>query len=279
MQINKYAILCVDDERNVLRSLKRLFFDTEYKIVTAESGEEGLKKLEEREIQVIISDYRMPGMNGVSFLSKVKDLYPGTIRIVLSGYADVASIVDAINEGHIYKFIAKPWNDQDLISTVQRAIEHFKLQKENSLLIEKLQETNIELKELSENLEKKVDERTRDLENKNRALEVAHKILNYLPVGVVGIDSDEMIVYINRHINHYIDMNALSLGESYKSVFKDKVLETISKSLEEKTLSHMVLENNEVSLICLPLPDKAGIIVTFGLLNPDKYEELFDEIQ
>lgn len=101
-------ILCVDDERNVLKALRRLFMDEDnYDILVAESGAEGLALLEEEEdVRMVISDYRMPEMTGVEFLSQVYEKWPDTMRIVLSGYADTAAVVEAINLGQIYKFIS-----------------------------------------------------------------------------------------------------------------------------------------------------------------------------
>ena len=131
-------ILCVDDERNVLKALRRLFIDEEhYEIIVAESGEEGLEALaEEKDVRLVISDYRMPGMTGVEFLAQVCEKWPDTIRIVLSGYADTSAVVEAINQGQIYKFIPKPWNDEDLKTTVSAALEHQELQRQNALLNE-----------------------------------------------------------------------------------------------------------------------------------------------
>ena len=117
----KHKILLVDDEPNVLKSLKRLFVETDYEIFTAESGEQGLEVCAKEKIALIISDYRMPRMNGVQFLTKVKEQFPRTIRIILSGYADVTAIVESINDGQVYKFLSKPWNDHDLLTTVQRS--------------------------------------------------------------------------------------------------------------------------------------------------------------
>ena len=125
-------LLCVDDERNVLRALERIFMDEEYEILTASSGEEGLAFLAENpDIQVVISDYRMPGMNGVEFLRQVCEKHPDTVRIVLSGYADTTAVVSAINEGQIYKFVSKPWSDEELRQTVAKAVESFALHHQN----------------------------------------------------------------------------------------------------------------------------------------------------
>jgi len=144
-------ILCVDDEENVLRSLKRLFLDCDYEIITATSGSEGLEILNNTDtVQIVISDYRMPQMNGVDFLQKVYRNWPDTIRIVLSGFADMSAIVDAINDGHTYEFIQKPWDDDKLKATISKALDHYYMQQkmigtEKELIIKhkELNDTNI----------------------------------------------------------------------------------------------------------------------------------------
>jgi two-component system NtrC family sensor kinase len=139
-------LLCVDDERNVLRALERIFMDDDYVIHTAASGEEGLALFEANpDIQVVISDYRMPGMNGVEFLRQVCEKYPDTVRIVLSGYADTSSVVSAINEGQIYKFVSKPWSDEELRQTVAKAVESFALHHQNRELEKELEKVKREL--------------------------------------------------------------------------------------------------------------------------------------
>ncbi len=185
-------ILCVDDERNVLRSMERIFLDDNYEIVLAGSGEEGLKVLEEggNSFQVVISDYRMPVMNGVEFLTQAFARWPDTVRIVLSGYADAGAIVAAINEGHIYKFIPKPWNDDELRVTIQNCLERYFLLKRNRELLAELTLAN-------QILEEKVRQRTEDLELRNRAMEFSQNMLGNLPVGVVGIDENGLIVHCN----------------------------------------------------------------------------------
>lgn len=184
-------ILCVDDEINVLKALQRVFLDDDYEVVIAGSGEEGLSRLEqEGPFQVVVSDYRMPVMNGVDFLKQVYVRWPETVRIVLSGYADASVIVDAINEGHIYRFIPKPWNDEELRITIQHCLERYFLQKKNRELLEKLELANRELEE-------KVLQRTEQLELRNRALEFSQNLVGNLPVGVLGIDENGLVVFVN----------------------------------------------------------------------------------
>ena len=117
-------VLLVDDEESILSSLFRLFRKDDYEIFRATSGAEGLKIAGENDISIIISDYRMPGMTGVEFLSQVKDVVPDAIRIMLTGYADLEASIAAINRGEGYRFITKPWSDEDLKMTVAQALEY-----------------------------------------------------------------------------------------------------------------------------------------------------------
>jgi EAL domain-containing protein (putative c-di-GMP-specific phosphodiesterase class I)/FixJ family two-component response regulator len=130
------TLLLVDDEPNILRALERVFQDEGYHILTATSGEEGLNLLTRFSVQVIISDQRMPNMTGSEFLTQVKKHYPKIIRIILSGYSDFEAIKEAINEGAIYKFLVKPWDDDLLRKEIHDAflINTDQKEKEQNLI-------------------------------------------------------------------------------------------------------------------------------------------------
>jgi len=193
-------ILCVDDDPGILKSLTRLFLDSAYTLLLAESAAEGLRILEGGEkVQVIIADYRMPIMNGVEFLRQVNERWPESVRIILSGYADTAAVVSAINEGRIYKFIAKPWNDDELQMTITKAVELYFLIEENRNLAEKLQAANEELVAAKEHLEQTVQERTEELIFQNKVLQHSQNILNTLPIGVLGFDLEKNLVQWNLY--------------------------------------------------------------------------------
>jgi DNA-binding NtrC family response regulator len=117
----------VDDDPNVLTALHRLF-RRDYRVLTASSPEEGFELLALYQVQVILCDQRMPVMSGTEFLSKVKEMYPATIRIILSGYTGVEAVLDAINRGAIYRFYTKPWNDEELRDNVRLAFRHYWLE-------------------------------------------------------------------------------------------------------------------------------------------------------
>ncbi len=191
-------ILCVDDEVNVLRSIERIFLDDEYEILKATSGAEGLEILNNvSPIQLVIADYRMPEMSGVDFLREVKQFWPETVRIVLSGYADTATIVAAINEGHIYKFVPKPWNSDELKVTVENALERHYLNRKNRELTVELKEKNEELNRVNSNLEKTIQEKTAEILLHNRILRQAQTILHNLPVGIISANADGIVIQCN----------------------------------------------------------------------------------
>lgn len=121
-------ILIVDDEPANLRALERLF-RTDYDVLTASSGAQALQLLGQYDVAVLITDQRMPQMTGIELLKKTVPVRPRMVRILLTGYTDVEALVEAINCGHVYRYIAKPWNNDDLKLTVKRALEHYESNK------------------------------------------------------------------------------------------------------------------------------------------------------
>ena len=123
MEEKKYKILCVDDEESVLRSLARTLRLAGYETVLANSVAKALELLEENEVDLIISDQRMPQMTGVDFFAIVKNKFPKPSRIMLSGYSDFESLVNAVNKGEIYRYFSKPWNTEELLESIKLALE------------------------------------------------------------------------------------------------------------------------------------------------------------
>ncbi len=163
-------LLFVDDEPSILSSLKRLFHRSGYELFTATSGREGLELLEHQAVDLVISDMRMPEMDGAQFLEKVFSRWPDTKRILLTGYADVSSTIAAINQGKIWRYVSKPWDDNEILLTVQQALAHRRLMHENARLTKLTQQQNEELKSLNASLEQKVAERTAELQTANKEL-------------------------------------------------------------------------------------------------------------
>jgi diguanylate cyclase (GGDEF)-like protein len=148
------TLLLVDDEEGIGAALSRLLRPDGYKILRAHSGQEGLELLAQHKVHVIVSDQRMPEMSGVEFLRRVKELYPNTVRLILSGYADLDSVTDAINRGAIYKFLTKPWDNEMLCANVHEAFRHYELMQQKNHLALEIQEANATLASLSLELSK-----------------------------------------------------------------------------------------------------------------------------
>lgn len=168
----KGRLLVVDDEENILRSIRRVLRRTGWEIETAPDGARGLETLHAFRPEVVISDFRMPGMNGVEFLSAVKQESPRTQRIMLTGQADQHAIEEAINRSEIFRFVSKPWNDAQLVLTVKSAFEQFALHAENERLMALTRAQNEELKVLNHGLEARVQMRTQQLSVAKREWEL-----------------------------------------------------------------------------------------------------------
>lgn len=159
----KPQILCVDDEPSILASLKRLLRPHGFDVTLANSGAEGLALMAQQPFDLVLSDMRMPVMDGVVFLRQARERWPDTLRLLLTGYADITSTIAAINEGQIYRYIAKPWNDEELVTTIRQALRHRALEMENRRLQDLTARQNAELLELNTHLEHRVVERTEEL--------------------------------------------------------------------------------------------------------------------
>ena len=174
---NTATVLFVDDETNILSSLKRLFRPCGYRIFTAESGAQALEIMQHESVDIVVSDMRMPEMNGAQFLEQVNAKWPDTIRILLTGHAEIGATIDAINKGHIYRYISKPWEDNDIILSIKQALHQKQLELANRGLEELTRKQNEELKDLNANLEQKVKARTEELRQAMGFLEMAHEKL------------------------------------------------------------------------------------------------------
>ena len=140
----KIKVLYVDDEENNLISFKANF-RMDYKVFTAISGEEALQVLEKQKIDIIITDQRMPNLTGVEFLEMVIEKNPEPMRILLTGYADMSAVIDAVNRGKIYHYLAKPWDEEEMHTTIKNAYEALKKKREIDELNKKLETSNDQL--------------------------------------------------------------------------------------------------------------------------------------
>lgn len=136
MEKPRQTILFVDDEANVLNAMRRTLRKEPYQLFLAEGAAEALDVLEENEVDLVVSDHLMPSMDGLTFLNKVKDLYPHVVRVILTGHADLQMAIKAINEGEVFRFLTKPWMDLELKMTLKHIFDFIELRRENQLLLD-----------------------------------------------------------------------------------------------------------------------------------------------
>jgi response regulator RpfG family c-di-GMP phosphodiesterase len=182
------TLLCVDDESIILCTLQRLFHRKSYTVFIADSAQNALEIMTNTPIDVIVSDIRMPEMDGATLLAKVANTYPDTYRIVLSGYADFESTVAAINLGKIHRFINKPWDNNELINAVEEGLERIRLTKENHDLKDKIENQNTLLKNLNNDLEDKINLRTKQIRASLRRNELNSKSYEKMLFNFIAIN-------------------------------------------------------------------------------------------
>lgn len=269
MSTHSRSVLCVDDEKNILNSLRRLLRQENYNLLTASSGAEGLKMLEETPVQLVISDQRMPEMSGVDFLSRVREKYPEIIRIILSGYTDVNSITDAINKGHIYKFLLKPWDERNLLLEIRQALQKYDLIEDNHRLHQQVLRQNEELKRVNENLEQIVAARTSELGLQNQALELSHAILEDIPLSIIGLSAEGIVAVINRKTQEMRHVGlSVEIGQRADEIFPQEVIGKIKNVLSRSKacrIESCALQGIQCDLEIYPLSGRflrKGVVIT-----------------
>ena len=161
----KRKILIVDDEAGVLNSLKRCLRNEPYDVITAGSGSMALELLQQQHVCLIITDVNMPGMDGIDFVCRANAVSPNSIKMVLSAYADIEMVIDAVNRGHIWRYLIKPWQPEDIRVTIGNAIDYYNAQADKRKLIQELELKNQELAQWTESLEELVDRRTAHIQS------------------------------------------------------------------------------------------------------------------
>lgn len=241
-----WRLLCVDDEPNILSALRRLFRQHGYQISVANSGAEGLQVLAAQPFDLVISDMRMPEMDGAQFLAQVRDRWPETVRILLTGYADITSTIDAINKGQIYRYVSKPWDDNDILLTVRQALERKALEREKARLETLTAQQNEELKDLNANLEPKVMERTVELRKAHEKVKTSFITSIKVFANLIELREGSLAGHSRRVADlarKIANQMGLSPGEA-QNVFLGGLLHDIGKiglpdALLAKPVSHM----------------------------------------
>ncbi|MHC8345830.1 HD domain-containing phosphohydrolase [Pseudomonas sp. RT6P73] len=175
----KPMILLVDDEESILNSLRRLLRGQPYEVLLATSGAQALQIMAKQPVDLVMSDARMPNMDGATLLAHIHQHHPGTLRILLTGYADPTMMVKAINDGQIYRYISKPWHDEELVLTLRQSLAYQHSERERLRLVQETWDRNEELKLLNATLEKHVASRTSELQQTADMLDLAYEELKH----------------------------------------------------------------------------------------------------
>ena len=274
------TVLCVDDEPNILSSLRRLFRPRGYRVLIAESGAAGLAILEQEAVDLVISDMRMPEMDGAQFLEQVRARWPDTIRLLLTGYSDISSILAAINRGEIYRYITKPWDDNDIQLVVRHALERRTLEREKDRLEQLTRQQNDDLKTLNQSLEAKVEARTRQLKAEHEATVAANGKLKRNFVTTIKIFSSmielrahnqpghaRLVADLARQIAVRLGLDARDTQEIFiaallhdigKIGFSDQLLQTPLTMLHGDALGLFRKHPQRAEELLMPLEDLRG---------------------
>jgi diguanylate cyclase (GGDEF)-like protein len=249
------TLLLVDDEENIVASLKRLLRREGYHIVTANSGPQGLQRLADHAVDVIVSDQRMPGMTGVEFLRRAKELCPDTVRMVLSGYTELQSITDAINEGAIFKFLTKPWDDERLRGHIADAFRYKEMVDENHRLDQQVRWANQELVLGTE----------RERAGHEEAMQLAARdVLDHLPAPVIGLDEGGVIVFINATAEGLLGQHGPLVGSAAAEVLPQGLRELCIGAEAESAVS-LHLAGRPYQAVCRelagPSPSRGRVLV------------------
>ena len=229
------TLLLVDDEENILSALKRLLRRDGYRILTAAGAEEGLDVLARHPVDVIVSDQRMPGMSGVEFLRRVKTLHPETVRLVLSGYTDLQAVTDAINEGAIYKFLTKPWDDGILRANIEEAFRQKEMADENRRLHIEVALSNSNMANLNEELKKLLASRDLQAFRDEASLDIAQEVLQQLPWAIIGIDDEGTVALSNAAADTLWGGVAPLLGRAVETALPAQLVAALESSQSAET--------------------------------------------
>ena len=238
----EHAVLTVDDEKSILNSLRRSLRKEPYRLFTANSGAEGLEILAANDIQLVVSDQRMPNMSGTEFLSQVKELYPDTMRVILSGYAEAEVIVDSINRGEVFRFIGKPWDECELKIIIRNGLAHHDLVAQNRELSKQKELHLVELERLNNLLSVSVKERT-------QSLQFSQEVLEHLPLIVLGISQEEELVMTNEAARKQIKtLQGMMPGTDIEDILPPEAVESIRQCLVSSEVEDFEFQWEETTL-------------------------------
>lgn len=263
----KPTVLIVDDEKPVLKSIRRLLFADDYNILLANSGEEALELFidEKNDIDTIVSDQHMPNMQGVELFEEIQKIDKNCSRILLSGHIDIELLRNAVNNGEVYRFVAKPWEDDELRMAIRHGCERTKLLTKNVVLNQRYQKQNEELKKFNDDLSSMVSQRTQSLEVHNNALQLSHEVLDNLPFIVLGIDPSGIIAMANTMAINTIP-NIIP-GTHYTETLPKEFQKHIEEKADKQSI---VYKNQTIILETTDMAERGVLISGFAMpISPD----------
>lgn len=277
-------ILLVDDEPAILQALKRLLC-RQYDVVTAGSGQQALDLLEQEAFDLVISDMRMPGLSGADLLKVCFERWPEMVRVLVTGYADMESTIRAVNEGNIYRYINKPWDNDQLCSVVADSLQCKILQEKNEKLQARIREQNKELARFNHELEQQVEQKTDQAGAAEAKLEEAYRSLvqefNSMVLLLVGMveqrngeepGSSERLARLSKLFGEFAGLVGQPIQDLYyaallknigKITLPDAVLIkswTTMNRLEKKEYSRFPVNGQTTLMLLEPLQNSANII-------------------
>lgn len=299
---HKHRLLLVDDEVNVIQTLKRVLHKENYDIHTASSGKEGLRILSESNtpFSLIISDQQMPHMKGTEFLEQAKQIFPDTIRVLLTGYSDMDALIDAVNKGKIHKYVQKPWIPDDMVFQIRQLLVQYEIILKNKQLQALTEKQNAELKELNRRLDEKVQKRTLELRISNEKLRkeiIEYNLANEARLQlstaieqadeiIIIADLESTIIYVNpafeRVTGYAPDM---TIGQNINIFGTDENGEVFYKGIRDTILKGQVWKecfrntkkdgtHYDVSATISPIRNSEGRITGFVNIARDITDEL-----
>jgi CheY-like chemotaxis protein len=258
MDAARPRILVVDDEEAILETMSFTFED-DYEVHTATDPRRALDLLEAKgPFAVVLTDQRMPDMSGVEFVSEVRRRHPTTVRMILTGFSDMDAIIQAINDGHIYAYISKPWEPDHLKQVMKQAVEHHKLAAENERLVG-------------------------DLRRVNRFLEA---VIDELDSGAIALDPDGVIQAINRPVREYMGIDRDPRGRRFDELLKDKDLVAVAQATMAvaaggESYADVDLESHRFRITSRPLSahgEVLGRVVLFREVSHEPLRRRFDDM-
>lgn len=269
----RHTLVLVDDEQNIINSLRRLLRGEGYQIITATSGQQALDLLDQLAkaggtASVIVSDFRMPGMDGVKLLSLVREQFPETVRIILSGYADAETIQSAINEGQVYKFIAKPWDDDELKEILRSSTKRFEtitnartvLGRANALKKEAERVGLTLFRSLPQEegeLDQSISSSETPSESDSSTFSVWQQVVSNLPAAVIGVDRDGLVAMANPYVQRLLGIDRRTiLGSSFSDALPSQLVALVREAVgadSGRSVGRVIVHGRSVKVECVPM--------------------------